>query len=122
MWAVGVVLYILLCGFPPFYAENTAELFEQIMNADFSFPSPYWDKISDSAKDLIHHLLVVDPASRWTADQAMRHPWVTGASCGDTSLMDAMSTMKNFNARRKFKMGIVATIAGIRMRKAMTPA
>jgi serine/threonine protein kinase len=76
LWSIGVITYVLLCGFTPFYAENQRELFEQILSADFSFPSPEWDEISDSAKDFINHLLVVSPNERLTADTALEHPWI----------------------------------------------
>ena len=59
VWSIGVVLYIMLCGFPPFYSENTIALFRQIRRGDYSFPSPYWDSISDYAKDLVRRMLVV---------------------------------------------------------------
>jgi len=75
IWSVGVIMYILLCGFPPFYEENTALLFEQIMRGQFDFPSPYWDSVSALAKDLINHLLVVDSKKRYTTQQAMAHGW-----------------------------------------------
>lgn len=61
VWSMGVVLYIMLCGFPPFYSENTIALFRQIRRGDYSFPAPYWDNISDYAKDLVRRMLVVSP-------------------------------------------------------------
>lgn len=76
MWSVGVITYILLCGFPPFYAEDDDETFDQIVSGEFDFPEPYWGKISDSAKDLIRKLLVVDPIKRFTAEQTLNHPWI----------------------------------------------
>lgn len=57
VWSIGVIAYILLCGYPPFYDENDANLFAQILKGDFEFDSPYWDDISDSAKDFIRHLI-----------------------------------------------------------------
>ncbi|KAH9398638.1 Calcium/calmodulin-dependent protein kinase type 1 [Tyrophagus putrescentiae] len=63
VWSVGVIAYILLCGYPPFYDENDANLFAQILKGDFEFDSPYWDEISDSAKDFIRHLICVDVES-----------------------------------------------------------
>uniref|UniRef100_A0A0C3TT10 Protein kinase domain-containing protein n=1 Tax=Guillardia theta (strain CCMP2712) TaxID=905079 RepID=A0A0C3TT10_GUITC len=76
VWSIGVVLYIMLCGFPPFYSENTVTLFRQIRRGDYSFPSPYWDNISDLAKahffDLVRRMLVVDPKQRLTAQQVIR--------------------------------------------------
>jgi len=76
LWSVGVIAYLLLCGFPPFYGDNLPEVFEQIMSADFEFPSPYWDNISNDAKDFISKLLVLDPMRRMSAPQAMNHSWV----------------------------------------------
>eukprot|EP01088_Endostelium_zonatum_P015830 TRINITY_DN403_c0_g1_i1.p1 TRINITY_DN403_c0_g1~~TRINITY_DN403_c0_g1_i1.p1 ORF type:complete len:297 (-),score=73.67 TRINITY_DN403_c0_g1_i1:130-1020(-) len=78
LWSVGVIMYILLCGFPPFFddGENMGQLFEQIMAGDFDFPDPYWTDIDESAKDLIEHLLKVEPAKRYTADQALAHEWL----------------------------------------------
>ncbi|NXG35393.1 KCC1A kinase, partial [Dromaius novaehollandiae] len=64
-----------LCGYPPFYDENDAKLFEQILRAEYEFDSPYWDDISDSAKDFIKHLMEKDPSKRFTCEQALQHPW-----------------------------------------------
>uniref|UniRef100_A0A6B2LAP7 Protein kinase domain-containing protein n=1 Tax=Arcella intermedia TaxID=1963864 RepID=A0A6B2LAP7_9EUKA len=75
MWSAGVIMYILLCGYPPFYNENDAKLFESIMSAAYHFHSPFWDNISKEAKDLIRALLVVDPAKRLTATQAKEAEW-----------------------------------------------
>jgi serine/threonine protein kinase len=69
MWSVGVIVYILLCGFPPFYGENDAQMFRKIRAALYSFLAPYWDDISADAKDFVARLLVVDPAKRYTAKQ-----------------------------------------------------
>lgn len=79
MWSTGVVIYIILCGYPPFYSANEGELFEIILEGRFSFHSPYWDSISEAAKDLISKCLVVDPQKRLTAKQALKHPWFTQA-------------------------------------------
>jgi len=76
MWSVGVITYILLCGFPPFYSESVPEVFEQIMKAEYDYPEEYWDEISAEAKDFIDHLLVVDVSKRLTAEQALNHPWL----------------------------------------------
>lgn len=78
MWSIGVITYILLCGFPPFFDDGTnmAELFDQIMQGEYDYPEEYWDDISDEAKDLIDNLLLVDPEERFTAEQALQHPWL----------------------------------------------
>jgi len=77
MWSCGVILYVLLCGFPPFYSEQDGQLYELIKSGSYSFPSPYWDDISENAKDLIRNLLVVDPSKRFTPKQILAHPFVT---------------------------------------------
>uniref|UniRef100_A0A8C1R8S3 Serine/threonine-protein kinase DCLK2 n=1 Tax=Cyprinus carpio TaxID=7962 RepID=A0A8C1R8S3_CYPCA len=78
IWAAGVITYILLCGFPPFRSEKNLqeELFEQILLGRLEFPSPYWDNISLSAKDLIGKMLQVNVGARYTADEVLEHPWV----------------------------------------------
>lgn len=83
-WSIGVVLYILLCGFPPFYDEDTMQLFEKIKHGHYDFPNPAWDHISKDAKEVIMHLLVVDPNKRWTCEQLMRNPWIQGTNCSDS--------------------------------------
>jgi len=77
MWSVGVITYILLCGFPPFFddGQNMGELFEQIINGEFDFPEEYWTDVSEEAKDFIENLLIVDPVERMTAEEALAHPW-----------------------------------------------
>ncbi|KAH8106165.1 Pkinase-domain-containing protein [Cristinia sonorae] len=79
MWAMGCVLYTLLCGFPPFYDESINVLTEKVARGYYTFLSPWWDPISASAKDLITHLLCVDPAQRYTIDEFLDHPWCKAA-------------------------------------------
>ncbi|GLB33640.1 putative serine/Threonine protein kinases, catalytic domain [Lyophyllum shimeji] len=79
MWALGCVLYTLLCGFPPFYDESINVLTEKVARGYYTFLSPWWDDISHSAKDLITHLLCVDPAQRYTIDEFLAHPWCNAA-------------------------------------------
>jgi len=76
MWSVGVIIYILLCGYPPFYADNAPALFKKIMDVKYDFDDPSWDDVSNDAKDLIRNLLVKDPKSRFTAQACLNHPWV----------------------------------------------
>ena len=76
-WSLGVILYVMLCGYPPFYAEENEELFKLISEGKYEFHSPYWDKISDSAKDLIQKLIIVKPEERLSADEILNHPWLT---------------------------------------------
>ena len=76
IWSIGVITYILLCGYPPFYGDTDNQVFCQVRTAQFDFPSPDWDGISDSAKDFICSLLRREPAKRLTAAQALLHPWI----------------------------------------------
>ncbi|RYO83165.1 hypothetical protein DL766_001496 [Monosporascus sp. MC13-8B] len=76
MWALGCVLYTLLCGFPPFYDESIEVLTEKVAKGQFTFLSPWWDDISKSAQDLISHLLTVDPEKRYTINEFLTHPWI----------------------------------------------
>jgi serine/threonine-protein kinase RCK2 len=76
MWALGCVLYTLLCGFPPFYDESIQTLTEKVARGQYTFLSPWWDEISTSAKDLVSHLLAVDPDKRYDIHQFMNHPWI----------------------------------------------
>jgi len=86
MWSVGVIVYILLCGFPPFYGENDAQMFRKIRAAQYKFLSPYWDSISAEAKDFVSKLLVVDPQARMTAKAALQHKWLVGSNVSTRNL------------------------------------
>jgi doublecortin-like kinase 1/2 len=78
IWAAGVIAYILLCGFPPFANEDNDQdlLFDQILSGSFEFTKPFWDCVSQSAKELITHMLEVEPSKRYTAYEVMQHQWV----------------------------------------------
>lgn len=79
IWATGVITYILLCGFPPFVSatNNQEELFDQILRGHYEFHSPYWDDISESARELIVHMIQVDQDKRFSAQEVLDHPWVS---------------------------------------------
>ena len=76
IWSIGVIAYILLCGYPPFYGDNDREIFRRVSAGKFNFPSPEWDHISDGAKAFCKALLSLDPAERPGAAEALRHPWI----------------------------------------------
>lgn len=80
MWAAGVISYIMLCGFPPFRStkRKQSELFDLIQSGMYEFISPYWDEVSDEAKDFISCLLIVDIQKRHSSEQALNHHWVKG--------------------------------------------
>jgi len=99
LWSVGVITYLLLCGFPPFYGESLPEVFEQIMKADYDFPDPYWTDISSEAKDLIKKLLVVDAKKRLSATEALKHPWVVKG--GSSKSLNVKDLLKEHTLERK---------------------
>nr|XP_054595460.1 calcium/calmodulin-dependent protein kinase type 1D isoform X2 [Nothobranchius furzeri] len=117
-WSIGVIAYILLCGYPPFYDENDSKLFEQILKADYEFDAPYWDDISDSAKDFISCLMEKDPAKRFTCDQALRHPWIAGDTALCKNIHESVSRQirKNF-AKSKWRQAFNATAVVRHMRR-----
>lgn len=80
MWALGCVLYTLLCGFPPFYDESIQVLTEKVARGQYTFLSPWWDDISKPAQDLVSHLLTVDPEKRYDITQFLNHPWIRNAN------------------------------------------
>jgi calcium/calmodulin-dependent protein kinase I len=84
LWSVGVIVYILLCGFPPFYGDNDAQLFKRIKSGTYKFLAPYWDPISPEAKDFVKNLLIVDPRKRMTAAEALNHKWLARRTAPST--------------------------------------
>lgn len=92
IWSIGVITYILLCGFPPFYGKNDQQVFDKILRADYSFPSPDWDDISNdgkqtsscllffAAKEFIKAILILDVNARPTAADCLESPWLTSSA------------------------------------------
>uniref|UniRef100_A0A8C1GBQ6 Serine/threonine-protein kinase DCLK2 n=1 Tax=Cyprinus carpio TaxID=7962 RepID=A0A8C1GBQ6_CYPCA len=105
IWAAGVITYILLCGFPPFRSENNLQedLFDQILVGRLDFPSPFWDNITDSAKELIGHMLQVNVEARYTAEDVLSHPWVTEDAAMENNMkMEVAGKLKkHFNSVQK---------------------
>jgi len=99
LWSAGVIAYLLLCGFPPFYGEALQDVFEQIMKADFDFPDPYWTDVSPGAKDLIRKLLVVEPTDRLSAKQCLEHPWIK--SGGSDKQLKVQKSLGEHNSVRR---------------------
>ncbi|KAL0455694.1 UNVERIFIED_CONTAM: Calcium and calcium/calmodulin-dependent serine/threonine-protein kinase [Sesamum latifolium] len=111
IWSLGVILYILLSGYPPFSAQSNRQKQQMILNGQFSFYEKTWKNISSSVKQLITSLLKVDPDLRPSADEILRHPWVTG-ELAKQEQMDAeiVSRLQSFNARRKFRAAAMASM------------
>uniref|UniRef100_A0A8D0C9V5 calcium/calmodulin-dependent protein kinase n=1 Tax=Scleropages formosus TaxID=113540 RepID=A0A8D0C9V5_SCLFO len=116
LWACGVILYILLVGYPPFWDEDQHRLYQQIKAGAYDFPSPEWDTVTPEAKDLINKMLTINPAKRITASEALKHPWIshrsTVASC--MHRQETVECLKKFNARRKLKGAILTTMLATR--------
>jgi len=120
MWSIGVIVYILLCGFPPFYGDNDAQMFKKIKAGQYKFLAPYWDPISPEAKDFVAKLLIVDPKKRLNSMDALKHPWVCKSDAGtanlfgkkggdeekevDDSMTDMQQAFVDFNLDRKVSM------------------
>jgi serine/threonine protein kinase len=121
MWSFGVILFILLGGYPPFHDNDQRQLYRKIRSATYDFHPKYWSTISDEAKDLIRHLLCVNPLQRYTADQALAHPWmhVDDHLLPAQHLGETVVELKKFQAARKLKAGITAVTAVNRMKKIM---
>lgn len=112
LWSVGVILYILLCGFPPFYHESTAALYKQIKKGQYDFPDPYWTDISAEAKDLVTKLLTVDPKKRFKPDQVLQHEWVSGDKASDKKFDGNHAVrFRQLQARRILRRGVRSIIA-----------
>ncbi|XP_051235456.1 calcium/calmodulin-dependent protein kinase type II subunit gamma isoform X6 [Dicentrarchus labrax] len=112
IWACGVILYILLVGYPPFWDEDQHKLYQQIKAGAYDFPSPEWDTVTPEAKNLINQMLTINPAKRITADQAIKHPWVCQRSTVASMMhrQETVECLRKFNARRKLKGAILTTM------------
>uniref|UniRef100_A0A673HJC1 calcium/calmodulin-dependent protein kinase n=1 Tax=Sinocyclocheilus rhinocerous TaxID=307959 RepID=A0A673HJC1_9TELE len=111
MWACGVILYILLVGYPPFWDEDQHRLYQQIKAGAYDFPSPEWDTVTPEAKDLINKMLTINPSKRITATEALKHPWICQRSTVASMMhrQETVECLKKFNARRKLKVSFDST-------------
>uniref|UniRef100_A0A8C6UZ06 calcium/calmodulin-dependent protein kinase n=1 Tax=Neogobius melanostomus TaxID=47308 RepID=A0A8C6UZ06_9GOBI len=109
IWACGVILYILLVGYPPFWDEDQHKLYQQIKAGAYDFPSPEWDTVTPEAKNLINQMLTINPAKRITAEQALKHPWICHRSTVASMMhrQETVECLRKFNARRKLKVRLL---------------
>ncbi|KAL5701368.1 non-specific serine/threonine protein kinase [Ranunculus cassubicifolius] len=113
IWSAGVILYILLSGVPPFWAETEKGIFDAILQGDIDFESAPWPAISRSAKDLVRKMLTQDPRKRITSAQVLEHPWIKEDGEASDKPIDSavLSRMKQFRAMNKLKKLALKVIA-----------
>ncbi|XP_069124020.1 calcium/calmodulin-dependent protein kinase type II delta chain-like isoform X20 [Argopecten irradians] len=116
IWACGVILYILLVGYPPFWDEDQHRLYAQIKAGAYDYPSPEWDTVTPEAKNLINSMLTVNPAKRINATEALKHPWICQRErvASVVHRQETVDCLKKFNARRKLKGAILTTMLATR--------
>ena len=114
MWSLGVIVYILLGGYPPFIEQNQRELFRKIRRAQYQFHDEYWGQVSDEAKNMIRCLLTVKPSERYTATQILQNdPWMQmgNEQLQQQNLSTTLSELKKLQAKRKFKAAVKTVMA-----------
>ncbi|KAF7047307.1 hypothetical protein CFC21_056250 [Triticum aestivum] len=113
IWSAGVILYILLCGVPPFWAETEQGVARSILRGVLNFDREPWPRISDSAKSLVRQMLEMDPRKRLTARQVLAHPWLQDAKkAPNVPLGDVVrARLKQFSVMNRFKKKAMRVIA-----------
>jgi len=115
LWSCGVIMFVLLCGYPPFYGENDADILSKVRLGNFSFNKSDWKNVSEDAKDLIRFLLKLNPRDRYTAEQALNHIWIRekAPKAANVSLQSGfVDNLRNFRSMNKLKKAALMIIAG----------
>jgi calcium/calmodulin-dependent protein kinase I len=114
IWSLGVITYVLLAGYPPFYDDDQRKLFKKIKEARYYFHEDYWSGISPEAIDIIRKMICLDQKQRWTASQLLQHPWIVAKDevLASRDITGTLIEMKRYNARRKLRAaaGAIMTI------------
>jgi len=118
IWSMGVICYVLLAGYPPFYDEDQKKLFKKIKEGRYYFHEDYWGNVSHDAQDLIRRMLCVNQAQRWTAVQLLDHPWIIAGDdhLATKNLSGAIVELKRFNAKRRFRAAVEVVQAANRLK------
>ena len=111
MWSLGVIMYILLAGYPPFFSDDIFDLFECIKRGEYTFHEEHWAMVSEDAKDLIRGLLTVDSKARISASTALASSWIQDDGLERNDLGSNLKTFKRFNAKRKLRQAVLTVIA-----------
>lgn len=90
VWSLGVILFVFLCGYPPFEGDNNKEIFKNVLKTPLTFDPIDWDRVSDAAKDLLTKMLEKDPTKRISAQQCLEHPWFAMNHANDTQEADKL--------------------------------
>ncbi|BEI82323.1 hypothetical protein CcaverHIS002_0301910 [Cutaneotrichosporon cavernicola] len=116
MWSIGIICYTLLCGYSPFRSEEKEQLIRETTRGKVVFHERFWKHVSETARDFIRKLLVVDPKDRLSAAEALAHPWMAGASGDGTDL--STNIRENFNPRKKWASAMRVIVATRKFQKA----
>ena len=115
LWSCGVILYILLCGYPPFNGANDKQIIEAVLKGKFTLDEPEWDGITNEAKDLVRKLLTYEQDKRTSAADALQHPWIqkmaTGEKVEKSVQIKTLQNFRNFRADQKLKQATLSYIA-----------
>jgi calcium/calmodulin-dependent protein kinase I len=142
IWSIGIITYILLAGYPPFHDDSQPILFRKIRKGKYQFDSPYWDNVSQDAKDFIGRMLVTDPTKRYVellqcgrggnsllfrfhsfradAGELLNHKWITGEEVANVPLTSALTELRRFHARKKFRAAVLSVQTTIAMNRTLT--
>ena len=110
IWSAGVMLYILLCGYPPFYGQNDPQILESVKKGKYDFSGPEWKTVSEAAKDLIRKMLVA-PDQRLDSDGVLKHPWMQLKASSEAQLNISFDKLKSFVKNNKFKQASLQYLA-----------
>merc|ERR1712232_1345575 len=114
LWSCGVIMYVLLCGYPPFFGETDAEVLSKVRLGNFSFNAADWKNVSEDVKNLIRMLLKMNPRDRYTAEQALNHEWIKNKApkAANVSLNNTlMDNLRGFRSQNKLKKAALHIIA-----------
>merc|ERR1719291_1578291 len=115
LWSCGVIMYVMLCGYPPFFGETDAEVLSKVRLGNFSFNAADWKNVSEDAKNLIRLLLKMNPRDRYTAEQTLNHEWIANKApkAKNISLQSSLvDKLRNFRSQNKLKKAALHIIAG----------
>jgi len=123
IWACGVILYILLVGYPPFWDDDQTRLYNQIKSGSYEYPPPEWETVTPEAKNLINSMLTMNPLKRITAAEALKHQWIFQPERVASSMhrQETVECLKKFNAKRKLKGAILTTMIATRNFASLIP-